>query len=65
MDDETEFELSESDIKAMTLTAGYWGRLPSRQALITGGALYDWMMGYDAPEGVVDAARDLSFTRPR
>lgn len=65
LDGETEFELSEADIKAMTMTAGYWGRLPARQAWITGTAMYDWMMGYDQPEGVADAVRDLSFTRPR
>jgi len=28
-------------------TVGYWGALPSRQAWITGTALYDWLQGED------------------
>jgi hypothetical protein len=57
--------MTRAEIKAAVEAAGYWGKLPSRQMWVTGEALYDWMMGYDAPEGPLDAARDLAFPRPR
>lgn len=57
--------MSRAEWKAMVESVGYWFKLPSRQMWITGEALYDWMMGYDSPEGPLDAARDLAFPRPR
>jgi hypothetical protein len=64
-DEEEEFELSKSDLNAMLQTAGYWGRLPTRQMWITGTYMYDWMMGFEDPETPAEAARNLAFPRRR
>ncbi len=57
-------ELSRSDVKAAVLTAGYWGKLPSRQAWITGEYLYDVATGEDSPESPQEFVRNLFFSRP-
>lgn len=57
--------LSESEVRALVNTAGYWGQLPSKQLWISGSYLYDWMMGYTEPETLLDAVRGLSYTQPR
>lgn len=63
LDDEA--ELTQGELKSIVEAAGYWGHLPTRQMWITGTYLYDWMMGYEAPESAQEAARNLFFTRPR
>lgn len=62
IDDED--EVGRSDVKAAVLTAGYWGKLPARQAWITGEYLYDLATGQDKPESPQEFVRDLFFSRP-
>lgn len=57
-------ELGRSDVKAAVLTAGYWGKLPSRQAWITGEYMYDVMTGEAKPDNPGEFVRDLFFARP-
>ncbi len=57
-------ELGRSDVKAAVLTAGYWGKLPSRQAWITGEYMYDVATGEDSPESPQEFVRNLFFARP-
>ena len=57
-------EVGRSDVKAAVLTAGYWGKLPARQAWITGEYLYDLATGEDSPESPQEFVRDLFFSRP-
>lgn len=62
LDDEQ--EVGRADVKAAVLTAGYWGKLPSRQAWITGEYLYDVATGEDSPDSPQEFVRNLFFSRP-
>jgi diguanylate cyclase (GGDEF)-like protein len=61
---ETDEEIKRRDIKQLVMTAGYWGKLPSRQAWITGSYLYDLAVGNEQPENIGDVFNGLAFSRP-
>lgn len=51
----TEEELTESDVKAIVHTTGYFMRLPTRQLWITGEYFHSWMTGETSPDNPIDA----------
>lgn len=57
-------ELGRSDVKAAVLTAGYWGKLPSRQAWITGEYMFDVMTGEEKPDDPGEFVKNMFFARP-
>ena len=63
--DDNVLEFEQSEVRPFVEAVGYWGHLPTGQMWTTGTYLYDWMMGYESPEGPVEAARNLAFPRPR
>jgi hypothetical protein len=56
---EDDFELSESEVKEIMETVGYWGKLPTRAVWRAVAEWSRWMEGYDV------APADFIRTRPR
>lgn len=60
----TDEDVTRSDVKSAVLATSYWGKLPGRQAWITGEYLYDVMSGEDSPEDAWEFTHNLMFARP-